>query len=138
VENDSVAASAADSRYELRGQLGEGGAGIVYRAFDRRRGEEVALKTLRRQEGRDLFRFKREFRMLADLAHPNLVALHELQTVGSDWMFTMELVEGVPFNEWVRPRAPAESTSSSRPPRSGTVSSVNSSWCAARTPSSWE
>jgi hypothetical protein len=80
--------------------------GVVYRVLDRVRGREVALKTLKGTGGRELYRFKREFRSLADLAHPNLIQLHELYTVGDEWMFTMELVDGVPFNRWVRPLPP--------------------------------
>jgi tRNA A-37 threonylcarbamoyl transferase component Bud32 len=93
------------SRFELRGTLGTGGAGVVHRAFDRELGREVALKVLRQASGRDLYRFKREFRALADLIHPNLVALHELFADGDEWYFTMELVEGVGFIDWVRPSA---------------------------------
>ena len=77
--------------------------GVVYRAFDRVLGREVALKMVRHATGRDLYRFKREFRLLADLVHPNLVGLHELYTDGNEWFFTMELVEGVPFIAWARP-----------------------------------
>ncbi len=90
-------------RFEVRGTLGAGGAGTVYRAFDRQLGREVAIKVLRQATGRDLYRFKREFRALADIVHPNLVALHELHASGGDWYFTMELVEGVSFIDWVRP-----------------------------------
>ncbi len=90
-------------RFEIRGTLGAGGAGIVYRAFDRQLQREVALKQLRTASGRDLFRFKREFRSLADITHPNLVALYELHAVAGEWFFTMELVEGVSFIDWVRP-----------------------------------
>src|SRR5256714_2098899 len=90
-------------RFEVRGTLGAGGAGVVYRAFDHQLQREVALKLLRRASGRDLYRFKREFRALADIVHPNLVALHELHAAGGDWYFTMELVEGVSFIDWVRP-----------------------------------
>src|SRR5512143_3992668 len=93
-----------DGRFEVRGTLGTGGAGVVYRAFDRQLQREVALKMLRRASGRDLYRFKREFRALADIAHPNLVTLHELYASSSgDWYFTMELVDGVSFIDWVRP-----------------------------------
>src|SRR6187551_1835055 len=92
-----------DGRFEVRGTLGAGGAGTVYRAFDRQLQREVALKLLRQASGRDLYRFKREFRALADIVHPNLVALHELHASGGDWYFTMELVEGVSFIDWVRP-----------------------------------
>ncbi len=102
-----AAAPAAGERFELRGQLGSGGNGVVYRVLDQVRGTEVALKTLRSAGGRELYRFKREFRALADLSHPNLVTLHELYTVGDEWMFTMELVLGVGFHEWVRPRPAA-------------------------------
>src|SRR5689334_20795855 len=90
-------------RFEVRGTLGTGGSGVVYRAFDHQLQREVALKLLRQASGRDLYRFKREFRALADIVHPNLVALHELHAVGGDWYFTMELVEGVSFIDWVRP-----------------------------------
>src|SRR5215475_4241403 len=90
-------------RFEVRGTLGAGGAGVVYRAFDRQLNREVALKLLRQASGRDLYRFKREFRQLADIVHPNLVQLHALYSTGDDWFFTMELVEGVSFIDWVRP-----------------------------------
>jgi tetratricopeptide (TPR) repeat protein len=97
-------------RFEVRGTLGAGGAGVVYRVFDRQLGREIALKLLRQASGRDLFRFKREFRTLAEIVHPNLIALHELHADGGDWYFTMELVEGVSFIDWTRPgkhRGPA-------------------------------
>jgi len=90
-------------RFEVRGTLGAGGAGVVYRAFDRQLQREIALKLLRQASGRDLYRFKKEFRALADIVHPNLVALHELHNADGDWFFTMELVEGVSFIDWVRP-----------------------------------
>src|SRR5262245_48632375 len=93
----------AGGRFELRGTLGSGGAGVVYRAYDQQLQREVALKLLRQASGRDLYRFKREFRALADIVHPSLVALYELHAVGDDWYFTMELVEGVSFIDWVRP-----------------------------------
>jgi tetratricopeptide (TPR) repeat protein len=99
----SAAPVLGGGRFEVRGTLGSGGAGVVYRAHDRQLGREVALKLLRQASGRDLFRFKREFRALADIVHPNLVALHELHAAGGDWYFTMELVEGVSFIDWVRP-----------------------------------
>jgi len=90
-------------RFELRGTLGTGGAGTVYRVLDHELGREVALKLLRQASGRDLVRFKREFRALADITHPSLVQLHELHAEGGDWYYTMELVEGETFIDWVRP-----------------------------------
>ena len=89
-------------RFELRRRLGEGGMGIVHEAFDRSRGELVALKTLDRVDAAGIYRLKSEFRALADLAHPNLVRLHELFSDDERWFFTMHKVEGVPFLEHVR------------------------------------
>src|SRR5262245_15982983 len=95
--------SATADRFEILGKLGAGGMGVVYRALDKQRGSEVALKMLSHLSGRDVFRFKREFRALADVAHPNLVSLYELHTVGDEWFLTMELVDGATFIRWVRP-----------------------------------
>src|SRR5262245_12748361 len=87
----------------MRGAIGAGSMGSVYRVLDRLRGNEVAMKTLKAFGPNALYRFKREFRELCDLLHPNLIALHELYSVGEEWMFTMELLEGaVAFREWVR------------------------------------
>jgi serine/threonine protein kinase len=88
--------------YRIERELGRGGMGVVYRAFDQRRGEVVALKTVRRADAAAILRFKREFRALADLSHLNLVTLHELTADGSSWFYTMELIEGVNFSRFVR------------------------------------
>jgi tetratricopeptide (TPR) repeat protein/tRNA A-37 threonylcarbamoyl transferase component Bud32 len=103
----SAAPRLGAGRFEIRGTLGAGGAGVVYRVFDRQLAREVALKLLRQASGRDLYRFKKEFRALADIVHPNLVALHELHAADGEWYFTMELVEGVSFIDWVRPSSDA-------------------------------
>jgi hypothetical protein len=89
--------------YEICSVIGHGSMGIVYRALDCKRGEVVALKTILRLVPSALYRFKREFRTLADLTHPNLVKLHELISDGRDWWITMEFVEGVDFLSHVRP-----------------------------------
>jgi hypothetical protein len=96
--------------FELCGELGRGGMGIVYRAYDRRSDRWIALKRMRNPDPSALYRFKHEFRSLAGIAHPNLVTLHELISDGRDWFFTMDLVEGVDFLTHVRSPAPAPRT----------------------------
>lgn len=88
-------------RFELVRRLGAGGFGVVYEALDRERGARVALKVLRASRTDALYHFKQEFRALADIAHPNLVSLYELLNEGGRWFFTMELVRGRGFLEWV-------------------------------------
>ena len=115
-------------RFIVRRRLGSGGMGVVYEAHDLETDKLVALKTLSRSEPADIARFKNEFRSLADVAHPNLVSLYELMSDGQDWFFTMELVQGVSFLEYVRPgfrykRAPSSKTPTVLRTASGQMSS---------------
>ncbi|MBK7401436.1 MAG: AAA family ATPase [Myxococcales bacterium] len=76
-------------------------------AFDRERGFEVALKTLRHGGPSAVLRLKQEFRALSDLTHPNLLALYDLFVDDDRCFFSMELVDGVDFVSFVRHDAPA-------------------------------
>src|SRR5262249_55526270 len=97
-------------RFEIRRRLGVGAYGVVYEAFDRGRETVVALKTLRPGNVEALYRLKREFRALADISHPNLATLYELLTESEQWFFTMELVHGSNFLQYVRARSGPSST----------------------------
>ena len=87
---------------------------MVYEAFDRQENSLVALKVLRFAEADALYRFKKGFRSLADIRHPNLVSFYELFTEGGLWFFSMELVPGVDFIEHLT-GVPAESTPATEP-----------------------
>ena len=90
-------------RFTVLRRLGAGGMGVVYAVHDSVRNEAVALKTLRRARPADVSRLKREFRSLADIAHPNIVCLYELVVEPDHCFFTMELVDGLGVSDYIRP-----------------------------------
>ena len=92
-------AASATGRYAVTSELGRGGMGAVYRATDLRTGRDVALKRLRLSEdakrnGKYVEFFHQEFRTLAQLAHPNVVAVHDFGADEHGPYYTMELLEG--------------------------------------------
>ena len=91
-----------NGRYTLEHLVGTGAFGVVYAATDRELNRRVALKVLRSEDPGALFRFKREFRELARIQHPNLVRLYELESFRDFWFFTMELIDGVDFVTYAR------------------------------------
>jgi len=84
-------------RYRLEKELGRGGMGVVYQAFDTILERDVALKELARHFGEDselARRFRQEARLLARLSHPNIVQVYDLvEEEGRLWI-AMELVTG--------------------------------------------
>ena len=86
---------ALSRRFTPGAPLGQGNFGTVFEATERGRGARVAVKVLRADRPSALQAFKREFRALTDLAHENLVALHELGREGERWFLVMEVVDGV-------------------------------------------
>jgi len=83
-----------NKRFEFVRELGEGATGAVFLAHDRETGEQLAVKKLFRLDQKSVGRFKREFRALADIIHPNLVKLYDLHRGDGAWFITMEYVSG--------------------------------------------
>jgi len=91
--------------YEIRGFLGQGGMGQVYRAFDPRLERTVALKVIVvpdrlsendsvRVSGEFSARLLREARAVASLSHPNVVGIYDVGESGGRLYFAMEYVVG--------------------------------------------
>ncbi|HUU35312.1 MAG TPA: protein kinase, partial [Vicinamibacterales bacterium] len=83
--------------FEIATQIGEGGMGQVYRAFDTKLKRQVAIKILPASLAADherLARFQREAEVLASLNHPNIAGIYGLEEGGAATALVMELVEG--------------------------------------------
>ncbi len=84
--------------YQLRGRLGAGAAGVVFRAWDARLDREVAIKLLLGDGATDhrRRRFEREARALAKVRHPNVVGVHAAGFHGAELRpyLVMDLVRG--------------------------------------------
>ncbi len=102
--------------YRIRGLLGVGGMGEVYRARDGRLRRDVALKVLRREMAADperLRRFQQEARAAAGLDHPHIMAVHDTGSSAGDHYMVCELLEGQTLRERLKegalpPRRAAE------------------------------
>ena len=83
--------------YEIRGLLGAGGMGTVYRALDQTLGREVAIKALAptfRGDPASLRRFEREARVLATLSHPNIATIYGFERLDGSPYLVLERVDG--------------------------------------------
>lgn len=88
-------------RFTVLETIGAGGMGIVYRVLDRERDAQVALKTIRDPSPNKVYRLKREFRGLSGVVHRNLVTLYDLVEFEGQWFFTMELLSGSSFFDYL-------------------------------------
>jgi hypothetical protein len=81
--------------FELLSELGWGGMGIVYRAWQPSLGRHVALKSLLRPgDPKAEARFHREIRALGRVEHRNLVKVYTSGADADQWFYAMELVDG--------------------------------------------
>ncbi|MDQ7778473.1 MAG: protein kinase, partial [Planctomycetota bacterium] len=110
-------------RYDLLEELGEGGMGIVHKAWDKELRRLVALKMLKGGESQpqQVERFLREARAAAKLRHPNIVQIHDVGAMGDKHYFTMDFIEGPSLQDQMQtdsglalPHVPGEKTATTR------------------------
>ena len=89
------------TRYRIQRQLGAGGMGVVYQAWDEDLGVPVALKVIRTEANTDPSltrdierRFKRELLLARQVTHSNVVRIYDLGDIDGIKYITMSYVEG--------------------------------------------
>ena len=83
--------------YEILGELGRGGMGVVYRAFDRRLSRQVAIKTMGEASASSpaqLRRFRAEAEVIARLVHPHIIPIYAIGEYQGRPYFSLEYAEG--------------------------------------------
>jgi eukaryotic-like serine/threonine-protein kinase len=95
-------------RYMVLRELGAGGMGVVYAAYDPELDRKVALKLVLPGRGdvEGRTRLLREAQALAKLSHRNVVAIHDVGTAGGQVWMAMELVRGQTLRAWLRTPRP--------------------------------
>jgi tetratricopeptide (TPR) repeat protein len=88
-------------RFEIGGVLGSGGMGVVYKAYDPELGRTIALKMVRTSSPEATVRQKREARAMAQISHPNVVAIHDVGTHDGELFLVMELIAGTTLAQWL-------------------------------------
>lgn len=96
-----------DDDYELLEKLGEGGMGVVFRARQCSMNREVAIKRIKAGGGdsRSRDKFLVEAAVTGELAHPNIVPIHDLGTnPDGDLFYSMKVVSGESWKDVIRYR----------------------------------
>jgi serine/threonine protein kinase/tetratricopeptide (TPR) repeat protein len=93
------------SRYEVLDELGSGGMGKVYRVYDRKLEEEVALKVIRPEIAADrktIARFRNELKVARKIAHPHVCRMYDLGEDNGLNFIAMEYVAGEDLKRFIR------------------------------------
>jgi len=109
---EKLARGALVGRYIVLQEVGEGGMGVVYAAFDPELDRKVALKLLSpsralgktRTDGHA--RLLREAQAMARVSHPNVVPVYDVGTFQERIFLAMEYVEGVTLRKWLKTDPP--------------------------------
>ena len=106
---DIVRGSVLGERYEIIEEIGKGGMGKVYKAFDRDVNENIALKIIRPEIASNseiITRFQNELKMARKIAHRNVCKMYDLGKDGEIKFISMEYVPGEDLKTTIKRMGP--------------------------------
>ncbi|WP_372369863.1 protein kinase [Candidatus Uabimicrobium sp. HlEnr_7] len=86
--------------YKIEDELGQGGMGIVYKAYDTRLERYVAVKSIRETSERLIKRLQQEARAIAQIKHPNIITVYDMGSTPLHY-FVMEYIEGYTLDHYI-------------------------------------
>ena len=98
-------ASALDSRFQVLKEIGRGGMGVVFQAYDKQLREQVAIKVLSPLLSHDseaLERLKREVSAARRVTHSNVIRIHDISEANQLYYVSMEFFSGMSLKDYVR------------------------------------
>ncbi len=98
-------AAALEGRYQILKELGRGGMGIVFHAYDKQLKEQVAIKILSPLLGNDpdaLERLKREVSAARRITHTNIIRIHDITEINGLHYISMEYFNGSSLKEHMK------------------------------------
>ncbi|HSP06806.1 MAG TPA: serine/threonine-protein kinase [Acidobacteriota bacterium] len=102
-------AAALEGRYQILKELGRGGMGIVFQAYDKQLNEQVAIKILSPMLSTNtdaLERMKREVSAARRITHPNVIRIHDISEAGGLNFVSMEFFNGISLKDHIKKSGP--------------------------------
>jgi calcium/calmodulin-dependent protein kinase I len=95
-DDDTIIRTPIEDTYTFGREIGKGGFSVVMEATNKRTGEKVAIKRIRKDqvEGDDINLLLREVKIMRRLDHPNILKLYEVYESDEEFFLVMELVPG--------------------------------------------
>ncbi|MFQ5720933.1 MAG: protein kinase [Candidatus Aminicenantales bacterium] len=101
---ESATGSTLFGRYKVIEELGRGGMGRVYKVFDKKIEEEIALKLIKPEisaDERTIRRFRNELKLARKITHKNVCRMYDLNEVEGTYYITMEYISGVDLKKLI-------------------------------------
>ncbi|MCI0414157.1 serine/threonine protein kinase, partial [bacterium] len=101
--------SALEDRYQILKEIGRGGMGIVFQAYDKQLKEQVAIKILSPVLSNDpdaIERLMREVSSARRVTHPNVIRIHDISEHNDLHFISMEFFEGMSLKDYIKKIGP--------------------------------